>query len=346
MRDFVGYQHGIDLGGWLSQCDHTQKRYDTFITKEDIAVVKSWGLDHVRVPVDYELVEDLDGNYREDGFERLDQVINWCREYGLNMILDLHKTYGFSFDKGENESGFFENEAFQERFYRLWEQFAKRYGKYKDFIAFELLNEVTEKRFSDEWNRISTVCIGRIRALAPDIWILLGGYYNNSIEALADLALPVDDRIVYNFHCYEPLVFTHQGAYWVEGMKEDFRMPFELTYGEYLKLSNENLSLYKDLEENCFSGLDPEEMIRIGYFNRMMEEAVRVSKERDVPLYCGEYGVIDRADPEDILKWYKMITACFNKYNIGRAAWSYREMDFGIADSRMDGVRDELVKLL
>ena len=345
MKDFTGYQHGIDLGGWLSQCDHTEERYDTFIKKEDLAVVQSWGLDHVRVPVDYNLVEDAEGNYREEGFVRLQNVIDWCKEYGLNMILDLHKTFGFSFDSGENEFGFFENEAYQERFYRLWEEFAKRYGKF-EHVAFELLNEVTEKRFSDTWNAVSTICIKWIRAFAPNTWILLGGYYNNSIEPLADLAWPVDDMVVYNFHCYEPLVFTHQGAPWVEGMDPAFRMPFECNYGDYLKYSNEELTMYQELEKNCFTGLDPEEMINIRYFERMVEEAVRISRERDVNLYCGEYGVIDCATPEDALKWFKLITACFDKHKIGRAAWTYREMDFGIADARMDGVRDELVKLL
>ena len=36
----------------------------------------------------------------------------------------------------------------------------------------------------------------------------------------------------------------------------------------------------------------------------------------------------------------------FEKYGIARAAWSYREMDFGIADERWDAVRDELLKVL
>lgn len=63
------------------------------------------------------------------------------------MILDLHKTYGFSFDEGESESGFFESEELQERFFRLWEEIAKRFGKYHDCVAFELLNEVTNKEY-------------------------------------------------------------------------------------------------------------------------------------------------------------------------------------------------------
>ena len=71
MRLFEGYQKGINLGGWFSQCDHTEDRYDHFITDTDFAVIRSWGADHVRVPVDYELLEDSEGNPRESGYARL-----------------------------------------------------------------------------------------------------------------------------------------------------------------------------------------------------------------------------------------------------------------------------------
>ena len=158
-----GYMQGINLGGWLSQCDHTRERYDTFIREEDFARIAAWGLDHVRVPVDYDLVEDAAGNYREEGFGYIRKAVDWCGRYGLNMVLDLHKTYGFSFDDGEEEHGFFEAPAYQERFYRLWEQFAERFGGFSDRLAFELLNEVTEKSYSDKWNEIAAECIRRIR---------------------------------------------------------------------------------------------------------------------------------------------------------------------------------------
>jgi hypothetical protein len=41
-----------------------------------------------------------------------------------------------------------------------------------------------------------------------------------------------------------------------------------------------------------------------------------------------------------------MIHTAFETYGIGRAAWSYREMDFGISDARMDAVREELLRYL
>ena len=107
VKKLEGYVKGIDFGGWLSQCNHTKERYEGFITEKDFETVAAWGADHVRIPVDYNLVEDESGAYKEDGFKYIDKAVEWCGKYGLNMVLDLHKTFGYSFDDGEGESGFF-----------------------------------------------------------------------------------------------------------------------------------------------------------------------------------------------------------------------------------------------
>ena len=316
MENFNGYKKGVNLGGWLSQCDHTKERYDGFIRKEDIEKISSWGADHVRLPIDYDLLETDDGTPKDDGFKYIDDAVRWCREYGLNMIIDLHKTAGYSFDKGENESGFFESKELQERFYSLWERIAKRYGNYSDRICFELLNEVTDKSFCEAWNRVAKSCIERIRKIAPDTVILVGGYWNNSPEAVKDLDPPYDDKVVYNCHCYDPLDFTHQGAQWVDGMKPDFR----IRYSE------------------C--GLSAE------YFAERFKEASETAAKYNTVLYCGEYGVIENAEPEDIIEWYKAIHSAFEQMGICRATWSYKEMNFGLSDERLSGFIDELIKYL
>ena len=143
MKIFSGFQRGVNLGGWFSQCDHSEERYNFFITQADFAVIKSWGCDHVRLPIDYDLLETADGTPKEQGYIRLGRAVSWARENGLHMVLDLHKTAGFSFDPDEHEGGFFENEAFQERFYRLWTRIARRFADSTDLLAFELLNEWT-----------------------------------------------------------------------------------------------------------------------------------------------------------------------------------------------------------
>ncbi len=74
--------------------------------------------------------------------------------------------------------------------------------------------------------------------------------------------------------------------------------------------------------------------------------AIEKAKENNTLLYCGEYGVIDLVSPEDRVKWYKTINTFFEKYSISRCLWSYKEMDFGFSDSRLDKVRNELLKFV
>ena len=342
MKAFTGFQHGINLGGWLSQCDHTKDRYDNFIKKEDILRIGKWGLDHVRIPIDYNLIEQKDGTPIEEGYSYIDNALEWCKEAGLNTILDLHKTFGFSFDDGEKEEGFFESPDYQERFYKLWERFAEKYGNLGKGVAFELLNEVTDRNYMDKWNEISRICIERIRKIAPEVQILIGGYWNNSIDSLPDLLPPYDENIIYNFHCYEPLIYTHQGAYWVSGMDTDFRISINEHYGKLRKETEKNV----DQVTVGFDGFDMTQSLDEEYFEKYFSNAVKLAEERGVSLYCGEYGVINLAEPDETLKWYKMISHVFDKYKIGRAAWSYKGMDFGLIDDHMSLVREEVIKLL
>ena len=90
----------------------------------------------------------------------------------------------------------------------------------------------------------------------------------------------------------------------------------------------------------------PDKKIDAEYFIKRFEEPVRIANERGTALYCGEYGVIDVAKPGDVLEWYKTINAAFEHYGIGRATWSYKEMNFGLTRSSLDGVRSELLKYI
>ena len=56
--------------------------------------------------------------------------------------------------------------------------------------------------------------------------------------------------------------------------------------------------------------------------------------------------MIDIVSPEDTVKWYRRIHDTFEKHEIARCAWSYRQMDFGLIDERMNNVRDQLIALL
>lgn len=307
----LGFYRGINLGGWFSQCDYSHERLEGYITEADLKQIAVWGADHVRIPIDYNVLEDAYGR------EQLDRAVNLCCAQGLHLVLDLHKTRGFSFDNyAEHEAGFFENHTYQEQFYKLWEFLAVQYGNRPEWIAFELLNEVTDRAYLTPWKNISLECIRRIRQSAPDTLLLVGSYENNSALTVCELDAPYDEHVIYNMHCYEPLRFTHQGAYWTEAIHPEERYSFSE------------------------SGITP------AYFEKLFSSAIQKADTHHTALYCGEYGVIDKVSPEDTLAWYRAIHTVFEKYGIARCAWTYRGLDFSLCDDRLHDIRTELIQNL
>ncbi|MGN1090711.1 MAG: glycosyl hydrolase family 5, partial [Huintestinicola sp.] len=60
MKEFKGFMHGVNFGGWLSQRSYEKEYLDSFITESDFENVSKWGIDHLRIPVDYNIVETED----------------------------------------------------------------------------------------------------------------------------------------------------------------------------------------------------------------------------------------------------------------------------------------------
>ena len=71
-----------------------------YITERDFAVIKSYGMNAVRIPVPYFIFGDCEpfiGCIRE-----LDKAMNWAGKYGLQVLIDLHTVPGSQngFDNG------------------------------------------------------------------------------------------------------------------------------------------------------------------------------------------------------------------------------------------------------
>ncbi len=343
MRAFEGFEKGVNLGGWVSQCgagNYTKERFDTFITEKDIERIASWGLDHVRLPIDFHLFQNDDKSFIESGFGYIDNCLEWCAKYGLNTVLDLHKTMGFIFDDS-SYCEFFEDKSLQDNFVAVWEEFTRRYGKYHDRVAFELLNEITMPWMAPKWNEIVRRTIEAIRKTNKDIRIIIGGIYNNSIKGLNVLDAPFDENIVFTFHCYSPLVFTHQSAYWVEKIPAGFKSDYRISVNEMCDKTNEFFG-----EDFAHEFYDSNEPMGAEFFERQFAQAVEIAEKYNIPLYCGEYGVIDRADTEQTVKWFEDINTAFKKLSIARCCWTYKEKDFGITDKHYAPILEKLVELL
>ena len=137
------------------------------------------------------------------------------------------------------------------------------------------------------------------------------------------------------------MIFTHQGAYWVDFMPSDFRLEYPGSLADYREKSQD---LSKDLSGAIFkegiSELGPK------FFEEIFAPAIEKAEKYNVALYCSEYGVIDLANNDSKINWLRDIHSAFAKYGIGRALWNYKEKDFGFVDDSFASVRDKFIEIL
>jgi hypothetical protein len=341
MNNLDHFQAGVNLGGWLSQYPHYDaEHFQSFITAADIQRIAVWGMDHVRLPVDYPiLIEDDLKTVKESGFKYLDNCLDWCAKAGLGVVLDLHRAPGYSFSNLAG-SDLFQNGQAQEGFLGLWETLAKRYAPIKTpELIFELLNEVVLP-CSDPWNELVAKAVQRIRSVDKDHWIMVGGNYYNAITALKDLAINPDDRIVYTFHFYEPLPFTHQKAYWVKWLHD-----FDRTFDYPMRVTGlgEFLARHPEFKGDHHAAHYIDLMMDKTYLQSLFQQAIDFQTTHNKPLYCGEFGVIELAPLTGNIRWNQDLIGLLNQNRIGRAYWSYKAMDFGLVDKDGNLVSEDLL---
>ncbi|PVF96563.1 glycoside hydrolase [Serendipita vermifera] len=129
--------YGVNLGGWLNLepfispamyepffpnavdewtlCEHLLERdgnldaleehYKTFIVEEDFAMIAAAGLNWVRIPVPFWIIETYPGEpfLARVGWTYFLKAIQWARKYGIRINLDLHAVPGSQ--NGWNHSG-------------------------------------------------------------------------------------------------------------------------------------------------------------------------------------------------------------------------------------------------
>ncbi|HEY4690545.1 MAG TPA: glycoside hydrolase family 5 protein [Anaerolineae bacterium] len=333
---------GVNLGGWLSQFrEYDPQHFKTFITADDIQRVTNWGFDHVRLPIDYPMLEDdaRPGVYKEDGFAYIDRCLDACKAAGLQLVLDLHKAPGFSFDT-PNTNSLFSSRALQDRFVALWQAIARRYPSEGPYLFFELLNEVFLPD-SAPWNDLVRRTIAAIRQIDRKRWIIVGGNHHNAADQLDNLELFEDEHIIYTFHFYEPIIFTHQKAHWFAAAQD---------YDTEVNYPGECPGLAEFLQQNPHyqSQFDRFVGVRLDreWVRAAVQPAIAFARRTGKPVYCGEYGAIDRAPMPSRLNWCRDATDILNEAGIDHTYWTYKAMDFGLVDASGQVVSNELVQIV
>ena len=81
----------------------------------------------------------------QDGFARVDSLVEWCRESDLYLILDMHDApggqTGDNIDDSYGYPWLFDSEASQQLYCDIWRRIADRYKDEPVILGYELFNE-------------------------------------------------------------------------------------------------------------------------------------------------------------------------------------------------------------
>ena len=329
MSKWIGFERGMGIGGWLTnykrfnvlpaerRMDITVgdlEHFDSYITEEDVAYIASLGMDHIRLGFDQIVVEESPYVYRERILDKIEEFLGWCRTYGLNTVLNLHKSIGNYCDIRE-ERQLLEDVELQDRFIALWVTLEKRYAAYPA-VAFELLNELRDVE-TEPWNRLTERTLSALRAIHPTRPVVIGSTRWNSPSTLGELRVYDDPCVIYTFHMYSPHEFTHQRGVLQENQCYYNRdMPYPADIERYRHYAATVLG-----KEGLYDGF---ERMDARYLAHRMEGAARFLREHpDKILWCGEFGTIRHAKLEWREEYMKDVIAYLKEHDISYCVWNY-----------------------
>jgi hypothetical protein len=327
-------RQGINLSHWFSQiyvaAGYTPQHFDAYMTDRDLGLIAEMGFDHVRFPINAEPILDPARPTRlpEAYVARIEREMGKLLGLGLAVIVDVHPETKF-------KQWIAGSEAATEAFAEFWGALAGRFSKFdEDRTFFEVLNE-PEVLDPPRWNAIQNRAAGAIRAAAPRHTIILSGDGYSQLPMLELIEPPADRNVIANFHLYDPIVFTHQGARWsppyamsCKGMTYPSDPAF---IAEFLK----NVTDPEAVREITAYG---EEGWNPARYEAMIARAAAWGRARGLALTCNEFGVYKVYAPrESRLAWVRDVSGLLEKYGVGWTMWDYAG-DFEVV-RKVDGVR-------
>ena len=318
-RSNAGYgpftiKRGTNIAHWLSQSNRRGNERASFFTEKDIVFIKSAGFDHIRLPVDEQQLWDSTGKRYDDAFQLLDSSLTWANRAGLRVVLDLHILRSHHFN--EAEKPLWTQPAAQDKFIQLWKDLAAAVKKWPNgMLAYEFMNEPVADD-AEQWNVLLARVADSIRSWERERVLVIGSNRWQSVNTFDQLRIPPNDKnILLSFHFYEPFHLTHYKASWTR-----------------LKDFNGQVQYPGQIVVNG-TAADEKRTYNRDTLEKMMAKPIHLADSLKLPLYCGEFGVIDGSPRESKVAWYKDLIAIFEKHNIAYANWNYKSGSFGIVDA-------------
>lgn len=323
-------RRGINISHWFAQVyraeGYTPQHFDSYFTAADIALIAAMGFDHIRFTLAPEpiLAGAAGGEWPAAYLARIATAVRTMLDHDLAVILDIHPEPPFKKRLAVQDEAVAEFVAF-------WTAFASHFSRFDpERVFFEVLNE-PEMPDPKRWNRVQNEAAAAIRRVAPGHTIIVSGTEYSQLAMLPFLEPPDDRNIIGNFHLYDPIAFTHQGAGWsppwamsCKGLTYPADAAFVAEFAKNVAdpAAREELAKYAQLSWN------------VGRYDAMAAEAAAWGKRHGVAMTCNEFGVYRVFAPRSSrLAWLRDVAGALARHGVGWTMWDYAG-DFAVTQGR------------
>src|SRR5580658_7018312 len=332
-------RHGINISAWFAQVydtrGYTKEHFQNWTTAEDVALIKSMGFDHVRLSVNPQplMVSHKPDEIPAEYLGYLDAAVKMILDRGLAVVIDLHPDSDFKARLAKEDS-------FVQEFADFWRVLARHYLTWDaERVSFEILNE---PEFSDRyrWSGVQAKLAAAIREGAPRHTMIATGARWSDDDDLVFIEPLRDPNVIYNFHFYEPHIFTHQGAnwgayfwHWVKGLHYPSSPESAAKVAAGVPDAVDRLAVIRYGQEHWDAARIDAEIAQVAEWAR----------QHGVPVVCNEFGVYrEYADPRDREAWIHDVRTALERQGMGWTLWDYSG-SFGVV-TKKDGrnVADEI----
>ncbi len=310
---FNGFMRGMNLGNALDA--PKEGAWGVTLEERHFEAYAKAGFDHVRLPVRFSAHAANEPPFRIDEafLLRVDWAIDQALSYDLRVIVDLH----------HYEELMKEPDRHGARFVAMWKQLGERYKTRPPSVAFELVNEPNAELKPGKLNPLLDQAMKAVRSTNPDRIVIVEPYFWASAEHLSELVLPNDPNVVASFHCYTPILFTHQGASFMgpEYQTVGIVFPGPPVHPVHPVAAARSIDWVRDWF-GAYNSKAPEDnpggpKAIVDYF----DQAQRFVEQTGMRVYLGEFAAIDRADAVSRERYTRYVREEAERRGYGWAYW-------------------------
>ena len=314
---FARITRGINLSHWFAQArSYDRTHLQSYITLDDIKLIKSIGFAHVRFTLNPAILLDEHNparlNPEYQGF--MDAALDMMLAQDLAVIVDLHPEDDFKLRLAGGD-------AAVETFVTFWHALARHLStRDPEQVFLEVLNEPVLKD-AGRWATIQAKLLAAMREGAPEHTLIATAHKWSSLPELLLLDPVADRNVVYTFHCYDPHDFTHQAATW--GLKYWPHLAY-LPYPSSPHVLETILPQIEDEQAKQAAIEYGAERWNAAKIDAWIARAAAWARQHNVRLTCNEFGVYRlKSLPEHRNAWIRDVRSALERYQIGWAMWDY-----------------------